>query len=190
MPKRGLIAIVTTLFALVLLFSFKTPSDQGLAVRGGGSVVALGGAPLSTAAPVGLQGGTAVAPGAPVVPNATPKAGGANTAAGASTHAAATPKPAAGATANGQVTGPTIDTQFGPVQVQVTLSKGQIVDVQAIQLPTDRRRSQMIGQYAAPILRSEALQAQSAQIDIVTGATYTSMGYAQSLQAALDQAHS
>ncbi len=47
----------------------------------------------------------------------------------------------------------------------------------------------MISQYAAPVLRSEALQAQSAQIDLVSGATYTSDGYAQSLQAALDQAH-
>jgi uncharacterized protein with FMN-binding domain len=176
MPKRGLIAIVTTAFALVLLFSFKTPSDQGLAVRGGGSVVALGGAPLATTAPV--------------VPQSTPNAGDANAAAGAPANAAVTPKPATGATASGQVTGPTVDTQFGPVQVQVTMSKGKIVDIQAIQLPTDRRRSQMIGQYAAPILRTEALQAQSAQIDIVTGATYTSMGYAQSLQGALDQVHS
>ena len=55
-------------------------------------------------------------------------------------------------------------------------------------MPSDATRSQMIAQYAAPILRSEALTAQSAQINLVSGATYTSEGYAQSLQAALDQA--
>ena len=79
--------------------------------------------------------------------------------------------------------------QFGTVQVQVTIVGGKIQDVQALQLPQDRRRSAEISQYAAPILRQEALSAQSAQIDLVSGATYTSEAYAQSLQSALDQAH-
>ncbi|MDP9483029.1 MAG: FMN-binding protein, partial [Chloroflexota bacterium] len=74
------------------------------------------------------------------------------------------------------------------VQVQVTIANGQVADVIALQLPADRSRSAQISQYAEPILRSEALQAQNAQIDLVSGATYTSDAYAQSLQGALDQA--
>ena len=65
---------------------------------------------------------------------------------------------------------------------------GRITDVQPLQMPTAHARSQMISQYVAPMLRQEVLQAQNAQINLVSGATYTSEAYAQSLQAALDQA--
>jgi uncharacterized protein with FMN-binding domain len=91
-------------------------------------------------------------------------------------------------TFSGQLTGSAVQTPFGTVQVQVTLQNGQITDVQPLQMPNDQRRSQQISQYAAPQLRSEALTAQSAQVDSISGATYTSEGYAQSLQSALDQA--
>jgi uncharacterized protein with FMN-binding domain len=96
----------------------------------------------------------------------------------------------AGATpsANGTITGPVVSTQFGTVQVQITVSGGKVTDVQALQLPNDRIRSMQISQYVGPILRSEALQAQSAQISLVSGATFTSEAYARSLQAALQQA--
>jgi uncharacterized protein with FMN-binding domain len=86
------------------------------------------------------------------------------------------------------VTGPEVDNRYGPVQVQVTVQGSTILDIEAVQLPSDRRRSQEISDQAAPILRQEALAAQSARIDVVSGATYTSQGYAQSLQAALDAA--
>jgi len=86
------------------------------------------------------------------------------------------------------VTGPVVNTQYGPVQVRVTLQSGRIVDVAALQLPNDRSGSVEISNYAAPRLHDEALQAQSAKIDVVNGATYTSRGYIQSLQAALDSA--
>jgi uncharacterized protein with FMN-binding domain len=89
---------------------------------------------------------------------------------------------------SGNVNGPVVQTPFGDVQVRAVLSSGKLVDVVALQTPSDRTRSQEIAQYAVPILRSEALAAQSAQINAVSGATYTSEGYAQSLQAALDQA--
>jgi uncharacterized protein with FMN-binding domain len=95
-----------------------------------------------------------------------------------------TVKPAA----NRKVDGPVITTDYGDVQVEVTLSGSRITDVQALQLPSDRSRSVRISQYAGPQLRSEALQAQSAQIDLVSGASYTSQGYIESLQGALDQA--
>ena len=69
------------------------------------------------------------------------------------------------------------------------ISNGHITDVQAVQLPTDRAESAYISQQAGPWLRTEALKAQSANIDIISGATYTSQSYAQSLESALQQAH-
>ncbi len=68
------------------------------------------------------------------------------------------------------------------------MSGGRLVDVQAPQLPSDRARSRPSASDAGPQLRDEALQAQSANIDTLSGATYTSEGYAQSLQSALDRA--
>lgn len=89
---------------------------------------------------------------------------------------------------DGTFAGQTAQTQYGPVQVQITVSGGKLTDVTALQLTNDGGRSVQISQQAAPILRQEALQAQSAQIQAVSGATYTSEGYVTSLQSALDQA--
>lgn len=86
------------------------------------------------------------------------------------------------------ITGPAVPTMFGPVQVRVDLIGAHISDVQAVRLPSDFSLSQQISAAAGPILRQEALKAQSAKIDTVSGATYTSQGYQQSLQAALDRA--
>lgn len=89
---------------------------------------------------------------------------------------------------SGQVTGAAVQTPFGTVQVQATIQNGKITDVQALQLPTGGGHTQEVSAYAGPQLRNEALQAQSAQIDTISGATYTSEGYMQSLQSALSQA--
>jgi len=86
------------------------------------------------------------------------------------------------------VDGPVITTNYGDVQVRATLNGKRLVDVQALQLPKDRSRSVRISQNAGPRLRSEALQAQSAQINLVSGASYTSQGYIDSLQGAIDRA--
>jgi uncharacterized protein with FMN-binding domain len=92
-------------------------------------------------------------------------------------------------TATGTFTGNDVLTKFGDVQVAVTLKHGRIVDVQWLKLPFDRERSQLISRQASPILRTEVLAAQSAQIDLLSGATYTSDGWANSVQSALAQAH-
>ncbi|MEU1178365.1 FMN-binding protein [Streptomyces sp. NPDC005820] len=86
------------------------------------------------------------------------------------------------------VTGDSVQTRWGPVQVRVTVQNGKITDVTAVTYPQDNPRDQEINSYAIPQLRSEALAAQSADIDTVSGATYTSDGYRQSLQSALDSA--
>jgi uncharacterized protein with FMN-binding domain len=85
------------------------------------------------------------------------------------------------------VTGPTVSTRWGPVQVQLSVAGGKITDIVALQLPSGGRSSQ-ISSYAEPVLRSEALAAQGSTIDGVSGATYTSVAYSRSLQAALDSA--
>ncbi|MFB0615147.1 FMN-binding protein [Streptomyces sp. AGS-58] len=92
------------------------------------------------------------------------------------------------ATGTRTVTGDTVRTRWGPVRVRVTLGSGKLTDVTAVSYPQDNPRDQEINSYALPQLRREALTAQSAQIDTVSGATYTSDGYRQSLQSALDSA--
>ncbi|MDX6362218.1 FMN-binding protein [Streptomyces sp. NPDC058274] len=86
------------------------------------------------------------------------------------------------------VTGDSVQTRYGPVQVRVTVKNGRITDVTAVAYPQDNPRDQEINSYAIPQLKREVLAAQSAQIDSVSGATYTSGGYTQSLQSALDSA--
>ncbi len=90
--------------------------------------------------------------------------------------------------ADGTFAGATFTNKWGPVQVQITVSGGVITDVTALQTPTDDRKSISINNRAVPVLTSSALSAQSAAIDTVSGATYTSVGYKQSLQSAIDTA--
>jgi uncharacterized protein with FMN-binding domain len=80
-------------------------------------------------------------------------------------------------------------TRWGPVQVAVTVSGGRITEVEVLAHPTGNRRSDDINAYALPILRKDTLRVQSADVDTVSGATVTSTGYRQSLQAAIDAAH-
>lgn len=95
----------------------------------------------------------------------------------------------AAAKAGGTYDGDVVQTRFGTVQVQITVKAGQITDVTALKLTDAEGRSVQISNYAAPILRSEVLQAQSADVQTVGGATVTSDAYLTSLQAALDAAN-
>ncbi|MET3936934.1 FMN-binding protein [Arthrobacter sp. OAP107] len=95
----------------------------------------------------------------------------------------------AAAKAGGTYDGEVVQTRFGTVQVQITVKSGQISDVTALKLTDAEGRSVQISNYAAPILRDEVLQAQSANVQTVGGATVTSDAYLTSLQAALDAAN-
>ena len=160
-PRRAAMALVTTVMALLLLLRFDPGTDPN--------------AQLTSAT---------TAPADPAASDTGSRDAGA-------TDAGATPgsesSTGGGTTATTQVAGDAVATRFGTVQVQVTIDGGTLVDVSALQLPSGGRDSQ-VSAYAEPILRSEALQAGNAGIDTVTGATYTSMGYIQSLQSALDTA--
>ena len=105
-------------------------------------------------------------PGATVTPNATPGSG----------------------YKDGSYTGSVADAQWGVVQVKAVITNGKITNVQFLQYPNDRNRSIEINSYADPQLSSEAIQAQSANVDIVTGATDSSEAFMQSLSDALSQA--
>jgi len=165
-PRRAVLTILGTALGLVLLFSFKTPD-----------------APADPNGPLAAAFGTP-APGAtsqPIV-RGTPRPG---VIAGASPPPAPSAQPPAAG--KQQVDGDVVGTRFGDVQVRLIESGGKIVDIKALQLPFDRSRSRQISQYSEPILHDEALQAQSARIHTVSGATYTSEAYSQSLQSALDR---
>ena len=109
----------------------------------------------------------------------------------ASKKAGASPKGGAGSPASARtLTGTVANTQHGPMQVQVTLAGTKITKVTVLQRTDDGAESDQIDANAIPRLTSETLAAQSAHIDAVSGASYTSSGYMQSLQSALDQAGS
>ena len=161
--KRVLLSIVATVFGLVALLSFKTQ-----------------GKPLATPA-----GGLPSA----VAPDSSPTA---SPAAGSTTSTSAPPKPgatsSAPATTKKRYVGSAVETPYGVVQVAVTVTGHHLDSVNFVQLTAFDGRSQEINSQAAPILLQETVAAQSSQIDTVSGATYTSEGYLQSLQSALDQA--
>jgi uncharacterized protein with FMN-binding domain len=82
-----------------------------------------------------------------------------------------------------------VETRWGTVQVQITVKDGKITAAEAVQYPNENPKDQQINAYAVPQLNSEAVAAQSASIDAVSGATVTSDGYIESLQSAIDAAH-
>lgn len=127
-------------------------------------------------APAKGAGPVAAAPPQPSSGPPAPKSSG-------SSPKAAAPPP------SGTVDGAVVDTQYGSVQVQVTFQGKKITNVHALKLTDSSGTSVSISAGAAPTLRQEALDKQSAQIDIVSGATYTSQAYQQSLQSAIDAAH-
>ena len=158
--RRALFALCSTIAGLVMLLSFKTQSPT----------IATPPAALSTPVP----GATAAAP-------STGSSGSTDTSPSASPSAAS-------AGTSGTVTGDSVDTRWGPVQVQITVSGGTVTAVTAVVYPQNNPRDVEINQYAIPQLNQEATTAKSAQIDMVSGATVTSEGYLQSLQSALDKA--
>ena len=170
--NRAIPAAIITVVGLGALASFK--STSGLPTKSSSAlVVPRSTAPASTAPPRSATSPT-TAPQSPgqTSPGTTPTTG-----APATTSQTRT------------LTGDPVGNRYGTVQVKVTLQGNQITDIVAVQMPDSHERSVEISQQAEPILRQEALQAQSAQIDILSGATYTSESYAQSLQAALDRSH-
>jgi len=189
MPKRGAAALALTGFALALLLNFRTPDDRPAttAVAGSGTGGGTGGSAV-TSGSTGSTGSTGT--GSTGSKGSATSGTGTSGSGGSTGSTGSTGTGSTGTTSQGTTTvdGPIVDTRYGAVQVEITVANGQLTAVTALQLPDQDRRSASISSRAEPILRSEALSAQSAAIDGVSGATYTSDGYEQSLQAALDNA--
>ncbi|WP_295839046.1 FMN-binding protein [uncultured Microbacterium sp.] len=175
--KKIVYALMATVTGLVLLFSYRTsltPEPAGaLADAPSSGVAAVPKAPTSTPSP---------SASAPAPPGSTSSG---STSSGSS---AAAPQTSSSGLADGTYTGQAVNTRYGPVQVRVTVSSGEITDVEVPQYPSESGRDQQINSRALPVLVTETVRAQSAEVDMVSGATYTSTGYRTSLQSALDQA--
>jgi uncharacterized protein with FMN-binding domain len=189
--RHALLATVGTVSSIVLLIALKPTTDPALAKADTPTptITAQTSAPPSPSA-------TSHAPSGPASPSQTPRTERTATSPSASRSAAPTPTssaPSAPKTTSAppttrSVTGTTAQTKYGPVQVRITLTGSTITGASAVQSPDETARSQDINSTAVPKLNQETLQAQSAHIDTVSGATYTSAGYKQSLQSALDKA--
>ena len=160
--RRVILAVTGTIAGLVALLSFKShvPSAPVAATTGGS-----GGAASSSSSPSSGGGQTEVVPGA--FPQGS----------------IAKNLPAGETSVDGKVA----NTSYGPVQIQLIKRNGKIVKVAVLMQPTNTLNDVQIGKFAFPKLISETLAAQNGKIDAVSGATYTSAGYIQSLQSALDK---
>jgi uncharacterized protein with FMN-binding domain len=162
--RRAVIVLGTTAAGLAALLSFKSHS-LAASVPSASTPAPSTGSPQAMASGTGPSSATSTAGKA----SATPKAGAATQA------------------ATRTLTGTVANTQYGPMQVRVTLAGTKITEVTVLQRTDDGSESDQIDANAIPKLTSETLAAQSAHIDAVSGASYTSSGYIQSLQSALDQ---
>jgi uncharacterized protein with FMN-binding domain len=159
--RRVVFAAVSTIVGLIMLLSFKTHAIPSTLATPAAAI----GQPVTTTAP-------ATAP--------TSTTGSAAATAGSNT--------ASTTSATVTVTGSAVQTRYGPVAVQITVTAGKVTSAEAVTYPTQSSRDRQINARAVPQLNAEAVAAQTARIHMVSGATYTSTGYINSLQSALDKA--
>jgi uncharacterized protein with FMN-binding domain len=188
--KRGLLIGVGTVGALGAVFAITPPqfgssSNSGLAALPGNAPSKPAASTPNAAAPSSAAAAPSKAAKAPSKAAKAP-----SKAAAAPTKAAPAPTKAAPAPAGitGTFDGDTSQTRWGPVQVQIIVKDGKIVDASALQSPNGDRRSTDISRQSIPFLVQETLAAQSDQISGVGGASYTSVGWFNSLQSALKKA--
>lgn len=165
--RRILFWLLGTVSAVVLMFGYHTSTSGPLGV--------VSGSPAATSPSV--TSGPRTSPDSPTMGAA---GGGAAGGRGGGSVSSGSPR-------RTTVTGAVASTQWGPVQVQLTLVGGRISGVTVLQQPSGNSQDAEINGYALPILIKETKSAQSATIDMVSGATVTSTGYLQSLQSALDK---
>jgi uncharacterized protein with FMN-binding domain len=193
--RRVVLTSAATVSGIVLMLALKPTTDPSTVRAGAPSAPATAVASASPSA----AASSGSSPSVSASPSKTDRHKRASSSPSASHSASAAPRktssaPTAVKTTSAAVTttrtvnGPTVQTKYGPVQVRITLSGSRITGATAVQYPDEAARSRDINSTAVPKLNQETLAAQSASIDSVSGATYTSSGYKQSLQSALDQA--
>jgi uncharacterized protein with FMN-binding domain len=157
--RRIVFAAMSTISGLVLLFSYHTSTNRAAASD---ALAPSTDVPADEDAPAagGSQAGVAAVPG----------------------------DAASGAKPSGTFTGANVGTEYGDVRVQITVKKGKITKSQAIAYPKSSPKSVSLSGLAVPALGTQAVEVQSAKIDLISGATSTSQGYTKSLQSAIDKA--
>ena len=167
--RRIVIWLASTVTIVVLLFGYHTSTNSATpATASSGSATTPSSTATSSAAPPDPSSEPTTKP------SSSPTAS--SSSAGRTSSAAKT------------YTGDVAQTRWGPVQVEITVESGTITAVDVVQYPNENHKDAEINGYALPILVQDTLKAQSAEIDMVSGATVTSDGYVQSLQSALDRA--
>ena len=187
--KRIAYAALATVSGLVLLLSYRTSTGAEIPTANAAAPAASTGASGSasgTGSNSGSESGTGSDTDSSDSESGSGSASGSDATGGTTGSSATT----SSGLKDGTFTGDAASTRYGPVQVQVTVSGGRIASVDVVEYPNENPRDRQINQQAVPMLISETTSAQSAQIDMISGATYTSRGYQQSLQSALDQAKS
>ena len=172
--RRTAAALAATVAGLIALLTFKSHAAAAPALADAPQAPA-GAVQSATPGPTGSTPGPNDGPAVPSASTSAPAPGSSATGGGK-------------AAASGSFTGTAAETIFGPVQVRATVADGKLTGVTVLQVPDRGGYEQQIVADDVPRLTSEALSAQSAHIDAISGATYTSQGYTQSLQSALDQA--
>jgi uncharacterized protein with FMN-binding domain len=171
--KRITTWILSTITVVVLMFGYHTSTSSTLASGTGNPPVISSGTTAGGSSGSGTSGSGTSGSGT---------SGSSGSGSSGSTSSTSSAKKSTTAT------GDVAQTQWGPVQVELTVSGGKITDVSVLQYPSGNGQDAQINGYALPVLIQETLDQQSASIDMVSGATVTSVGYLQSLQSALDQA--
>jgi len=180
--KRNVLWLLSTITVVVLLFGYHTSTSGALSTSG--TVLPSPAQPGRASAASGQGGSGSGGGNGGNQAKGTAGGNGAGSKRGnAGGSGATTTQPT-----TRTVTGGVAQTQWGPVQVQLTIKGSTITHVTLLQYPSGNPQDDQINSYALPILIQNTLNAQSAQIDMVSGATVTSTGYVQSLQSALDQA--
>ena len=174
---------LSTLTTLVLLFSYHTSTGAGTSLAA--PVVAQSG---SASGSSGSSGSSSSSTGSGSS-GTSGSSGSSGSSSGSSGSSSSSSSGSSSSSAAKTYDGDTAQTRWGPVQVRITVQGGKITNAEATVYPNNNGRDVEINSYALPVLNQEVVQAQSANIDMVSGATVTSDGYLQSLQSAIDQAH-
>jgi uncharacterized protein with FMN-binding domain len=170
--RRITLWALSTLTTLVLLFSYHTSTG------GSGATLAAG---TSVQAPAAAGSSGSSTTDSSTTDSSTTD----STTSGSGTGDSGT----SGSSSSTTYTGDSVQTRWGPVQVRITVVNGKITASEAIVYPNGNHEDEQINSFALPVLNQEVVAAQSASIDMVSGATVTSEGYLSSLQSAIDQAH-
>ena len=170
--RKIIVAVMSTISGLVLLFSYHTSTNSQAAEA------------TEPTTDTGTEQSAASTPNAAEASGTAPAAS-----KSASESPAASESSAAASGDSGTYTGAAVETHWGTVQVQITVVDGKVTKAVAVEYPNENPKDRQINAYAIPKLNVAVVAAQSAQIDAISGATVTSDGYIESLQSAIDAAH-